>query len=1142
MNEMFGVSMTIVAGVSLALTAVIFLIVGWVAYRNPVMFKMGLRNIPRRPAQTGIIIVGLMLSTVIMTAAFGTGDTMTRSITQETYDLLGEGDEFIQYDTENFPAPREQQVIPAAQVDAWKQQFAGDPDIEGFMPLMAERLPVRNVRSNLSDAQPQIVGFRPEDMAFFGGLKDTRGREIVLGADEVAVNEELADVIEARAGDEVILYFEGQEYRLRVAAIVPNSLLSGTFDTINREGGAVSWQTLARITSRSDSFDAVFVSNTGGVRSGLDRTGAVMDKLEAALAGTPYEVNDAKRESVRIAELFGNIFTSFFLVMGLFSIAAGVLLIFLIFVMLAAERKPEMGMARAVGAKRRQIVESFLAEGLGYDFGAAIVGLAAGIGVVFAMIGVITYFAGDTLGLRLTVHFTPRSLITAFSLGIIVTFIVITLASIRASRLNITAAIRDLPETRPINPEGATFKGYLRGILNAVVAFGGLFLGLLLTLRLGSPVFLLLVAPMIAGPWVSTLRNSNFGRPRADRLDGEGLPRWPLVLGVVTLPLMGLGAIILVGYGLAVLIVRLTRERRPANIPAWLVVLGIIIPPLGLVLAALQDHGRQVAWSAGFGAVALVLGLIMAQWGLERNGLFLFAAGLSLAVLWVAVTLRYFRIAERASFTFTSLFLLLAWYTVPANRFEWLLGELRGDFEMFFLSGLVMVSCATFIVVYNADLVLPVVAAFGSRFGRIVPAVKTAVAYPLTSKFRTGMTVAMIGLIMFALIMFSTINANFVRVFLGNDAKGGYDIQAAVNGNNLIDDLGARLAAANVDLAPVERIAEVRIAYPFEVEVKDPTPERDSDTGQLDEFGAFTVFGADASFLEGTAIPMKLRAAGYDSDRAIWDAVARDPNLAVVPNTLFIGIEDFGGPPGPELVAIGDLPEDGFEPFTLTFRDPSTGDTRDVTVIGVMKEQVELFYLGIFVQKATLLETFPASLGQTYYVKLKPREDTVEFAKTIEATLVQAQSESLDALIDEQQRASSGFLTMFQGFMGLGLLIGIAALGVISFRAVVERRQQIGMLRAIGYQRSMIMLSFLFESSFIAISGILIGFSLAVSLSYVLFTSGGIDEASAGAGFTVPWLQLTVISAIAFFASLAMTVLPARQASRVAIAEALRYE
>ena len=46
------------------------------------------------------------------------------------------------------------------------------------------------------------------------------------------------------------------------------------------------------------------------------------------------------------------------------------------------------------------------------------------------------------------------------------------------------------------------------------------------------------------------------------------------------------------------------------------------------------------------------------------------------------------------------------------------------------------------------------------------------------------------------------------------------------------------------------------------------------------------------------------------------------------------------------------------------------------------------------------------------------------------------------------------------------------ARGVISARTVVERRQQVGMLRAIGYQPEMVALSFVLETSFIALVGI----------------------------------------------------------------------
>jgi putative ABC transport system permease protein len=160
----------------------------------------------------------------------------------------------------------------------------------------------------------------------------------------------------------------------------------------------------------------------------------------------------------------------------------------------------------------------------------------------------------------------------------------------------------------------------------------------------------------------------------------------------------------------------------------------------------------------------------------------------------------------------------------------------------------------------------------------------------------------------------------------------------------------------------------------------------------------------------------------------------------------------------------------------------------------------------------------------------------------VESALVQVSADSLQELLDENQRIQNGFLLVFQGFMGLGLIVGIAALAVVASRAVVERRQQIGMLRAIGYQRSMVAMSFLFESGFIAISGILLGLSLGLSLAWVLFASGEIGEEARGADFIIPWATLGTICAVAFVSSMVMTYLPARSASRVAVAEALRYE
>jgi putative ABC transport system permease protein len=105
---------------------------------------------------------------------------------------------------------------------------------------------------------------------------------------------------------------------------------------------------------------------------------------------------------------------------------------------------------------------------------------------------------------------------------------------------------------------------------------------------------------------------------------------------------------------------------------------------------------------------------------------------------------------------------------------------------------------------------------------------------------------------------------------------------------------------------------------------------------------------------------------------------------------------------------------------------------------------------------------------------------------------------------------------------------------------VVERRQQIGMLRAIGYKRSTVALSFILESSFVTLLGIASGVGLAIWLSFFLITS---DEfPTSDAGYVIPWLRILVMSGLTFVASLGMTFIPAYQAASVPIAEALRYE
>ena len=85
------------------------------------------------------------------------------------------------------------------------------------------------------------------------------------------------------------------------------------------------------------------------------------------------------------------------------------------------------------------------------------------------------------------------------------------------------------------------------------------------------------------------------------------------------------------------------------------------------------------------------------------------------------------------------------------------------------------------------------------------------------------------------------------------------------------------------------------------------------------------------------------------------------------------------------------------------------------------------------------------------------------------------------------------FQQLLLGFLTVGLVVGVAALGVISTRAVVERRQQIGMLRALGFQREMVSWIFLIESSFVALLGIGLGAGLALIPASQMITDMAAD-------------------------------------------------
>ncbi len=123
---------------------------------------------------------------------------------------------------------------------------------------------------------------------------------------------------------------------------------------------------------------------------------------------------------------------------------------------------------------------------------------------------------------------------------------------------------------------------------------------------------------------------------------------------------------------------------------------------------------------------------------------------------------------------------------------------------------------------------------------------------------------------------------------------------------------------------------------------------------------------------------------------------------------------------------------------------------------------------------------------------------------------------------------------LFQGYLAMGLLVGIVGIAVVMVRAVRERRRQIGTLRALGFPAQSVGRSFAIEAGYIALQGTMIGVLLALLTLYTIVAR---SDAMGDLQFAVPIAQLSILLVATAAASLLATVAPALSATRIRPAE-----
>ncbi len=1206
METLFGLKMQYLAAGLTATLLILILAIALIAIRNRFLIKLSLRNIPRRRTQSILIIVGLMLSSTIVAASLAIGDTITGSIRNAVLEGIGDTDiriskpafgvlddpkitaeEIEEIAVKLYSDPRVDGIMPISTETA--------PVLNQRTRLTEARATVRgyDVNGALGDFKPQSQGGAGADsrLSPFELKPSVEGNDIdlrSLTADEVLINENLGRELAAQPGDVLTIVTPSgrQDFRLRAVmqkgglaandmrVMLPLSSFdriyeyeSGTaelveisldLDNYDLETGSddivedlslqfTDAELAAELHAGMKPFRDTIVSEirkyvdeksgTNELSSGQEEDlNEFIDELERdepterfrvllardaflglffgilgeadlgvaseALPQLAFAIGQIERLSVSdykvlltgIAEQVGNLFFTFFTFFGSFSVIVGLLLIFLIFVLLASERQQEMGIARAVGTKRGHLVQMFTFEGLAYAIGAAAVGTVIGIVVSRALVVVMANAFGTADDPTFSINFTVTaySILVAFSIGLILTLVTVIFSAYRVSKLNIVVAIRNLPEEFA----ASTTKPLLRRLLEFVFwVFGPVYvvIGLVSAIRrhedVGVAILKLVFTLLIVG-WVIGLLSAFF------------------------------------------------RIFAPYFKQGWpYAIIGILLAAVGFL--------NESAWQAYIGASVAIYGFSM----------------LALAIM-VRVRIRE-AVATRITYTVAGVLILVMW-ALPQRYTRAVTEDLDANVEMFIFAGFFMVASSVWIIMYNSDVIVRGLQATLGRFTIVRPIMKPAVAYAVANRFRTGLTVSMFALVIFVLMSFSILNQSFSGLLqTPENVTGGFDVRANIDDDLPIDDI-----EADIDASPDLNLSDFDlIAGQSYIELA----ARQVD-GVEARFLDLQVRGTEPEYFRSTKLKITAADPSYLPDntdlsdegeraQAVWNALAEDPNLVVISSEHAVDIPDFGPDANEALMKLEDVDfgDNGYEFQAkeieiVSGADGDSSRTAKRTVIAVIDDIAESIegggdggpapgFQGIYTDHRVFAELSDEPVPFTIYrINLAEGVDPTRVASVLQTVFldnsmlaVGTEDELSTAVAQNEQ-----FSLLFQGFMGLGLVVGVAALGVLSLRAVNERRMQIAIMRCIGYRARMIRIQFIMESIFITVIGTGLGMGLGALISWSFLDD--LAGSNQGLTFDIPWGSILVVVAITVIAALITTYVPARQASKVYPAEALRYE
>src|SRR5581483_2750224 len=410
-NLLPGVSPTVLALVLAGLTGGVLFIIGGLGASNPVLVRMGLRNMVRRPSQTLILLCGLMLSTIVITTSFGLSDNFTNSTLTHRLAAMGNVDESV-------TGPFAQN-----QLDSALARIRGTSSVQAATAIYfdPQSLTVTSARTGLSVHDIDVYAVPPDFDQVYGPISDIHGKVehfADLGANQVYVSASVAQNFDVQPGDTLQFNYGDQTITITVRALLSNDLGVTAGEAVDAGDSPEIIFPLARyqqinqqVTQQALVPDTICIKNIGqggedDIGPGGSRSQAVVSLLQQLFPGASaslhvsgalgvtdfdsFRIHPHKPDVVDVVTLqlskpfflssagqqfswLPSIFTSLL-------VGASMLLLVLLMILLSTERRAELGMSRALGLQRSHLVQLLLFEGCGYSVIASLVGVVLGFG------------------------------------------------------------------------------------------------------------------------------------------------------------------------------------------------------------------------------------------------------------------------------------------------------------------------------------------------------------------------------------------------------------------------------------------------------------------------------------------------------------------------------------------------------------------------------------------------------------------------------------------------------------------------------------------------------------------------------------------------------------------------------------------